>query len=167
MVGGRIVALGLFAALVAAACSGNSTSSGQSSAASAQETVSVRQTAAGTIYTDASGMALYTPEQETSGKIKCTGSCTSIWIPLKAPANGSPTEAPGVHGSLGVITRPDGTRQVTLNGAPLYRFFQDSTPGTASGNGIMDSFNGVNFTWHVQSGGGSVMTTPSSSGRGY
>jgi Secreted repeat of unknown function len=41
---------------------------------------------------------------------------------------------------------------VTLNGAPLYRFFQDTSPGTTNGNGIMDSFNGVNFTWHVESG---------------
>jgi predicted lipoprotein with Yx(FWY)xxD motif len=124
-------------------------------------------TGVGSVYTDASGMALYTPDQEAKGKVMCTGSCTSIWLPLQAPASGAPTEAPGVQGNLGVITRPDGTRQVTLNGAPLYRFFQDSSPGSVSGNGIMDNFNGVNFKWHVESGGAFAMTSPSSAGRGY
>jgi hypothetical protein len=51
--------------------------------------------------------------------------------------------------------------------APLYRFFQDSAPGTIKGNGIEDSFNGVSFTWHVESGGGSPTTAPSSSGYGH
>jgi predicted lipoprotein with Yx(FWY)xxD motif len=168
MMVGRIVALGFCLALLAAACSANSTSSGQPAAGSGRDTVSVRHVAGtGNIYTDASGMALYTPAQEATGKIKCTGSCTSIWIPLTAPSSGSPTEAPGVRGTVGVIARPDGTRQVTLDGAPLYRFFQDSSPGTINGNGIMDSFNGVNFTWHVESGGESPTTAASSSGRGY
>lgn len=66
-----------------------------------------------------------------------------------------------------MIARSDGTRQVTLDGAPLYRFFQDSSPGTINGNGIKDSFNGLNFTWHVEATGASPMTAPSSSGLGY
>jgi predicted lipoprotein with Yx(FWY)xxD motif len=167
MMSARIFALGIGFGLLAAACGGTVASSG-SAASSAPDTVSVRQvTGVGSIYTDASGMALYTPAEEATGKIMCTGSCTSIWIPLTAPSSGSLTGAPGVRGTLGVITRPDGTRQVTLNGGPLYRFFQDSAPGTIKGNGIEDSFNGVSFTWHVESGGGSPTTAPSASGYGY
>jgi len=163
----RMFALGVGFALLAAACGGSAASSG-SATRSPRDTVSVRQvTGVGSIYTDGSGMALYTPAEEATGKIMCTGSCTSIWIPLRAPASGSPTEAPGVRGTLGVITRPDGVRQVTLRGAPLYRFFQDSAPGTVKGNGIMDSFNGVTFKWHVESGRRSPMAGPSSSGLGY
>jgi predicted lipoprotein with Yx(FWY)xxD motif len=167
MMSGRIFALALILGLLAAACGG----AGGSKAAdggSTADTVSVGHVAGvGSIYTDASGMALYTPAQEATGKIMCTGSCTSIWIPLPAPASGSPTEAPGVHGTLGVIARPDGTQQVTLDGAPLYRFFEDSSPGTVKGNGIMDSFNGASFTWHVESGGMSRTIASSSSSSGY
>jgi predicted lipoprotein with Yx(FWY)xxD motif len=48
----------------------------------------------------------------------------------------------GVEASLvGTVTREDGTRQVTLNGWPLYRFGKD-TPGAAKGEG-------VGGTWHA------------------
>jgi predicted lipoprotein with Yx(FWY)xxD motif len=120
----------------------------------------------GNVYTDANGMALYTPAQEANGTVECTGSCTSIWIPLTAPSNGSPTKAAGVQGTIGVIDRPDGTSQVTLDGAPLYRFVQDTQARTVNGNGISDSFNGSNFTWHVESGSG-VMTATGSGNNGY
>jgi predicted lipoprotein with Yx(FWY)xxD motif len=148
-------AYGIVLALIGAACGGAAASSG--AGGSGHETVSVRTIqGVGSIYTDAHGMALYTPTQEANGKIMCTGPCTTIWIPLAAPASGSLAAASGVHGNLGVVTRPDGTKQVTLDGAPLYRFYQDMAPGTVNGNGIMDSFGGVSFTWHVESGGSAV-----------
>ena len=40
------------------------------------------------------------------------------------------------------MTRPDGSRQVTFDGRPLYRFAEDSDAGTVTGNGIADSFDG-------------------------
>jgi len=49
---------------------------------------------------------------------------------------------PGVTGALGVFTRPDGTRQVTVNGWPLYYFAGDLKPGDANGDG-------VNNNWYV------------------
>jgi predicted lipoprotein with Yx(FWY)xxD motif len=112
-------------------------------------------------------MSLYSPVQELNGRVLCTGACTSIWIPLPAPANGSPTKASGVNGTLGVITRPDGTRQVTLGGAPLYLFYQDMAPGSVNGNGIADSFGGQNFTWHVQAGSAVATNTPAPGSYGY
>lgn len=162
MMAGRIFALGMGFALLAVACGGATTTSAPA-ARPAQTTVSVQQVpGVGNIYTDANGMALYTPDQEANGKVECTGPCTSIWIPLAAPPSGSPTEASGVPGTVGVITRPDGTRQVTLDGAPLYRFVQDTGAGTVNGNGITDSFRGVSFMWHVDSVGGRVTTSQSS-----
>jgi predicted lipoprotein with Yx(FWY)xxD motif len=96
----RIFALGIGFGLLAAACGGTVASSG-SAASSAPDTVSVRQvTGVGSIYTDASGMALYTPAEEATGKIMCTGSCTSIWIPLTAPSSGSLTGARGFEAPL-------------------------------------------------------------------
>ncbi len=167
MIRGSIVALGIGFALLAAACSAT-TSTSASSAGSASDTVSVHQVpGVGNVYTDANGMALYTPAQEATGKISCVGPCTSVWIPLAAPSSGSATESSGVHGSVGVITRPDGSSQVTLNGAPLYRFYQDTAADTANGNGIRDSFGGVNLTWHVAAPNAATTTNTSSDHSGY
>src|SRR2546428_633355 len=144
-------------ALIAAACGG----AAARSPGSAQATVSVRQVmGVGSVYTDSQGRSLYSPMQEASGKISCTGSCTSIWIPLAAPGTASPTKAPSVKGAVSVITRPDGTRQVALDGAPPYRFFQDTAAGDVNGNGIMDNFGAANFTWHLETGGAPVKGTP-------
>ena len=42
----------------------------------------------------------------------------------------------GVTGTLGVITRADGTMQATYDGHPLYTYVGDSGPGQAKGNGL-------------------------------
>jgi predicted lipoprotein with Yx(FWY)xxD motif len=149
----------LVLALVATACGGAAGARSPSPASGA--TVSVRQvTGVGMVYTDASGRSLYTPAQEAGGKVLCTGPCTSVWIPLAAPAAGSPTKAPGVKGTISVIMRPDGIEQVALDGAPLYRFFQDTAAGQVNGNGVTDAFGTNRFTWHVESGGPPIKTTP-------
>lgn len=164
MIAGRIAAVAIALGLLAAACSNAATTSSPATA-STSDTVSVAQVSGvGQIYTDANGMALYTPVQEANGKISCVGACTSVWLPLAAPTSGSATEAPGVHGNVGVISRPDGTDQVTLNGAPLYRFYQDTTAGTVNGNGITDSFGGIDFTWHVAAPNGSTTSNTASGG---
>jgi predicted lipoprotein with Yx(FWY)xxD motif len=83
----------------------------------------------------------------------CTGACVSFWKPLTIKGNPHGS----VPGKLGVITRPDGGRQVTFDGRPVYSFTQDG-PGEVTGNGFMDAFDGQQFTWNVVavgSGGGS------------
>ena len=45
-------------------------------------------------------------------------------------------------GAMGMITRPGGTRQVTINGYPVYTYAGDSAPGQVTGNGIGGA-------WHV------------------
>jgi predicted lipoprotein with Yx(FWY)xxD motif len=161
----RLFLPGIVFALIAAACS--SASKGGSPAGSTGTTIAVRKVAGvGNVYTNAAGMSLYSPMQEASGTILCTGPCTSIWIPLIAPA-GAPTKSPGVRGSLSVVTRPDGTRQVTLDGAPLYRFFQDTAPGDVNGNGIMDSFGGTSFTWRLETSGRAAGGAHGGYGGGY
>ena len=79
--------------------------------------------------------------------------------PLPAAPAVPGTAGSGVSGKLGVVTRPDGTRQVTLDGRPLYRFAEDGSSGKATGDGASDSFGGMKFTWHAEgtaasSGGG-------------
>jgi hypothetical protein len=50
--------------------------------------------------------------------------------------------------------------QVTYNGMPVYTFTQD-TPGQATGNGVMDSFDGTSFTWTAVMTGGSAASSGS------
>ena len=99
-------------------------------------------TRAGMVLANGSGLTLYyfSADKPDSGKSVCTGGCAVAWPPLAAPV-----KAPaGVYlpGRLGVITRPDGVKQVTLNGYPLYRYAGDKSSGQATGNGIGGS-------WHV------------------
>ncbi len=87
--------------------------------------------------------------------------------PLTAKA---PTGSADVTGMLGTVKRPDGTGQVTLDGAPLYTFAEDS-PGQVTGDGVQDSFGGKDFTWHVITAGAAPehdqSTTGGSSAGGY
>jgi len=104
--------------------------------------LTVRRTSAGTVLAGVHGFTLYYYSQDKpgSGTSACAGSCAKAWPPLVAPVR-----APaGVRlpGPLGMITRPGGVRQVTLNGYPLYTYAGDKAPGQATGNGIGDA-------WHV------------------
>jgi predicted lipoprotein with Yx(FWY)xxD motif len=114
------------------------------------------------VLTNAAGFTLYWFAPDTSTTSKCTGSCASFWPPVKGPA----TEGSGVTGTLGTITRPDGTTQATYNGHPLYTYKGDTAPGQAKGNGLNIS-GGV---WHevTVSGGAApaASTSPSTKG-GY
>jgi predicted lipoprotein with Yx(FWY)xxD motif len=149
------------ASLLIAACgsssSSNTTSSTANGQAAAQTSSSgssaVVKTASnstlGTILVDSRGMTLYHLSGEQNGKFICTSSaCVGVWHPLTAPSGGTPS---GEVGSLGTVTRPDGTMQVTYQGTPLYTFAQDGQPGEIKGQGIKDV-----GTW-------SAVTTSSSS----
>jgi predicted lipoprotein with Yx(FWY)xxD motif len=95
----------------------------------------------GTVVTSA-GATLYRFDKDTPKppKATCTGPCATTWPPL-LDTGGAPAVS-GVEQSLvGSVTREDGTRQVTLNGWPLYRFAKD-TPGATAGEG-------VGGTWHA------------------
>src|SRR4051794_32303194 len=111
----RLVTAGLVStALLVAACGGGADTTAAGSGAAKSATVSVKHVdGVGDVLMTAGGMALYTSDQETTGKIRCTRACTSFWNPLE-PGSGAPT-AGGDAGKLGVIRRPDGTRQVTAN----------------------------------------------------
>ena len=114
----------------------------RSTAASRASALKVVRTSAGTVLASRRGLTLYyfTEDKPGSGRSACTGNCAKAWPPLAAPVR-----APaGVRlpGPLGVITRPGGIRQVTINGYPVYLYAGDKAPGQAAGNGV----GGV---WHV------------------
>ncbi|HEX6986800.1 MAG TPA: hypothetical protein VF170_15590, partial [Planctomycetaceae bacterium] len=128
--------------------------------ASGTSTVSTQQIdGQGSVLVDASGHTLYASDQETAaGKVLCTSGCTSFWSPLTV-MGGAPTGS-SVQGDLGVVTRPDGTKQVTLDGKLLYTFSEDG-PGEVNGEGFQDAFGGQTLTWHVVHPDGSTGTTGS------
>ena len=60
-------------------------------------------------------------EKRAGGKIRCTGACARAWPPLYAKGV-VPTRVRGIRGTFGTIRRPDGRRQVTFNGLPVYTY---------------------------------------------
>jgi predicted lipoprotein with Yx(FWY)xxD motif len=110
------------------------------------------------VLTNAQGFTLYMYAPDTSTTSNCTGGCASTWPPVPGPV----TAGSGVTGTLGVITRSDGTKQATYNGHPLYMYSGDSAAGQNNGNGI----GGV---WHevTVSGTAPKPKKSSSGGGGY
>jgi predicted lipoprotein with Yx(FWY)xxD motif len=113
-----------------------------SSAAASTVATAANSALGKTILVNARGMTLYKYDQDTSGASNCTGSCATAWPPLTVTSGTSPTGGSGVTGTLATITRPDGTKQVTYNGAPLYTWKQDTKAGDVTGDGV-NSFHAV------------------------
>jgi predicted lipoprotein with Yx(FWY)xxD motif len=100
------------------------------------------------------GHAIYTPSQENSGKVKCTGGCAAVWVPVKNSAGkGSKV------GHLGSVTRPGGKKQLTYKKHPLYTFAPEGK-GKLSGDGLKDKFGGKNFSWHAVLAGKKAASKP-------
>jgi len=119
------------------------------------------------VVTNSKGMTLYWFAPDTSTTSKCTGACATYWPPVTGPV----TAGSGVTGTLGTITRADGTTQATYDGHPLYTYVGDTAPGQAKGNG--KNLSG-GLWWEMTVSGakpstgtsGSTSTSSSSSG-GY
>jgi len=82
------------------------------------------------VLVNSKGLTLYWFAPDTATKSKCDNSCAAYWPPVAAPV----TAGPGVKGTIGEITRKDGTMQATYDGHPLYTYVQDTAPGMATGN---------------------------------
>jgi len=131
------------------------TGAGSGNAAASRGSVSARQLSGiGTVLVTSSGRTIYTPKTpaETTGNIKCTGSCLSFWFPVNA-SSANPAGS-SLAGKLGTIRLASGKTQLTYNGRPLYTFRLDTAAGQAHGNNFHDSFNGTNFTWQVVTASG-------------
>jgi len=144
--------------------SGSTTSkpaaSSSSSSAAGAVALKTASTKLGTVVVDGAGKTVYVFDKDTkgSGKSVCTGGCAGLWPAVKA-TGGTPT-ATGVMGTVGTITRDDGTKQVTLDGRPLYTYSGDAAAGDVAGQGFM----GI---WWVVGPDGAVMSSSASSSSGY
>ncbi len=95
-------------------------------------------------------LTVYMFEGDKSGNSSCTGACAHVWPPVTTAAAVS-TGGAAVAGDLGTITRPDGTKQVTYKGHPLYFFAHDGDSGDAYGQGVV----GFGSSWYVLKPSGS------------
>jgi len=116
---------------------------------------------------DAQGMVLYWFAPDTPTASKCSGSCATYWPPVKGPL----TAGSGVTGTLGTITRSDGSTQATYDQHPLYTYVGDTAPGQNKGNGLNIS-GGLWYEMTVSGstpapGAGSTATSTSGGGGGY
>jgi D-xylose transport system substrate-binding protein len=114
----------------------------------------------GNILTDANGKTLYIFLNDKAGVSNCTGACLAKWPAFSAAQGATPTAGSGVTGTLGTITRSDGTVQVTINQMPLYYFGGDTKPGDTNGQGI------GNVWYVVGPDGNPIKTAPGAAAAG-
>jgi predicted lipoprotein with Yx(FWY)xxD motif len=171
----HLIAASLAAAVLAlTACASSSSSSSSSapapsstpaagaSSSSSGSTLMMRTIGGTQVLTNSAGLTLYWFAPDTSTTSKCTGSCATYWPPVKGPA----TAGSGVTGTLGVITRPDGTMQATYDGHPLYTYVADTAPGQNKGNGLNIS-GGLWYEMTVSGATPAPGASSSSHGGGY
>jgi predicted lipoprotein with Yx(FWY)xxD motif len=154
----RLVAVGVAAALLLAACgddddSGSTadtdttatsttdvpdatTTSAPGDDADAPATVAVGESDLGDILVDANGMTLYVYDNDTTpGTSNCNDECATAWPPLIV--TGTPTYGPGLDASMfSTVTRDDGSTQLAVNDHPLYLWAADQAPGDTTGQGV-------------------------------
>jgi predicted lipoprotein with Yx(FWY)xxD motif len=89
----------------------------------------------GQILVDGKGMTVYVDEKDKPGAPNCTGSCLTVWPPVPAPATFVPGS--GVTATkFGDATASDGTKQLTVDGAPLYYWMNDKKAGDTTGQDV-------------------------------
>jgi predicted lipoprotein with Yx(FWY)xxD motif len=158
------------ALVTACSSSKSSTSAGAGGSTTSGTANSVKISSVAGTLVGPNGHTLYENTVDTATNISCTGSCTKEWPPL----SGDPSVTSGLNtADFATITRPDGTKQVTFQGHPLYLFDEDKSAGDKKGEGIKDQGG----SWHVAAsspvsttGGTSTApptTSSSSSSGGY
>ena len=133
----KLIAASMAVALLVAACGSSAATQAPAGAAAGSTTVAVRSIGGSNILVDGvSSMTLYVfaSDVANSGKSACNGSCATTWPPLTVATGTTTSAGTGASGTLGTITRDDGTVQVTYNGVPLYHYSGDSAPGDTTGN---------------------------------
>jgi predicted lipoprotein with Yx(FWY)xxD motif len=101
----------------------------------------------GNVVVDSEGWTAYRFDLDTPNppKSACFDACLRSWLPILA--KGSPVLTGVDIAKVGAVDRPDGGRQLTLGGWPLYRFVGDNGPAKWKGQAVNNSW------WVVQSTG--------------
>lgn len=115
-------------------------------------TVTVRSSSYGEILFDGKGFVLYAFTKDSKAVSRCSGECARAWPPYIA--RGELRVGTGLDGArLGTTKRPDGSRQVTYAGRPLYYYVGDRSPGEIRCHNVSE-FGGL---WLVVRGRGALV----------
>ncbi|HEV2981312.1 MAG TPA: hypothetical protein VGX51_07750 [Solirubrobacteraceae bacterium] len=113
--------------------------------------VQLRHTELGKILVNASGFTLYHFSRDPRNKDTCMGveNCSEVWPPLLT--SGRPIAGSGLKSSLlSSIRLPNGRRQVTYAGHPLYMY----SPSTERGETSYVGFSSYGGTWYALNAAG-------------
>jgi predicted lipoprotein with Yx(FWY)xxD motif len=159
--GHRSTALSAVAAVAVVTLSACASSSTPASGSGTGALLATASTSLGTILVDGHDKAVYTFGADSPGHSTCTATCLQYWPIVAAPA-ALPASLSGVTAQLGELTRADGSKQLTVNGWPVYTYAADTSGGTASGQG--QNLSGGQW-WVVSASGTAIKTSaaPSSS----
>ena len=128
--------------------------------------------AMGWYVTDAEGLPLYRYDKDVPkpSKSNCEGECAKAWKPVLADKTPMATGIDPI--SMGVLTRPDGTKQLTIQGWPQYTFAEDKVAGDMKGQAkggvwFVTAPNGAKITGgKAQNNSNKSSSTPSTSPSG-
>jgi predicted lipoprotein with Yx(FWY)xxD motif len=136
-----------------------SSSPSTTAAAPAGSDVATASTSLGNVVVDGKGMTAYFFDKDTanSGTSACSGQCATLW-PAITTTSATPT-VKGVTGKIGTITGVDGSKQITINGLPIYTFANDKAVGDVTGQGVQGIW------WAISPAGDKI--TKAASGSGY
>ena len=87
----------------------------------------------GPVVTDVNGFTLYRFDNDKPNESTCDGECAAAWPPATVTDENFTVE--GVD-KVGSFVRKDGSRQLTVDGMPQYRFAKDGKPGETKGQGL-------------------------------
>lgn len=105
----------------------------------------------GKILTDREGKTLYFFSRDSKGISECTTGCLDVW-PIFYTDNLSNIDKSLNASDFSTITRPDGKKQTTYKGWPLYYYKNDTKAGDINGDK-------VNNVWYVAKPDYTVMYT--------
>lgn len=99
---------------------------------------------------DSSGITLYYYALDKKGNTTsaCTGTCAGLWPSFYAEK--VVVKAPLDQSDFDVITRPDGLKQTTYKGLPLYQYLKDYEEGDVYGHGVDNAWVVANINGTVK-----------------
>jgi len=128
----------------AASPSASAEESPSASSASTDYPLAVATVSAGKTLTGEDGKTLYFFKADTkgSGKSTCNADCATNWPPYTLDPDETLKPTSDASGTVTMITRDDGSKQVAYNGWPLYYFKGDAAAGDSNGQNI-NAFGGI------------------------
>ncbi|HEX4864242.1 MAG TPA: hypothetical protein VFV02_09230 [Acidimicrobiales bacterium] len=141
-------------AAVAGIAYGAVASTGASSGKPTDYSLRTVNTSAGRMVVTGGGVTVYVylPDPTRPSRTTCTADCANDWPPVLLTA--ATPKVSGVDRSrVGVVVRPDGSRQLTLNGYPLYLYVADRRPGDLRGESVGE-------TWFAVDADGNFLPLP-------